>query len=258
MKRTTIIALTLATVTIPILIGCVQRQPKSKLYSEVYEQKPKTVLVLPPINKTTAAEAKSYYSTTIAPALTKRGYYVFPYEIVAQMMKAEGSYQQNVKKIPPKRFKDAFGADTVLYITITEWDTTYLVVAANVTVGLKYELVSTKSSQVIWSYEDTLVMDTSGGQTGGGGLAGLAVQVAVTALKTATTRYIDVARRVNKRVLKNIPHGPYHVKYMKEGDKQKMINVEKVPTKRLREAAKEKSQQTEDSQETSNKSDNTS
>ncbi|NIS74702.1 MAG: hypothetical protein GTO08_05375, partial [Deltaproteobacteria bacterium] len=46
----------------------------------MYQEQPLTILVLPPMNETTAADAKEYYATTIAEPLSLQGFYVLPIE----------------------------------------------------------------------------------------------------------------------------------------------------------------------------------
>lgn len=65
---------------------------KGEKFPLLYEEAPSAILVLPPINQTSAANAKEYYSTTIQEPLSFTGYYVFPYEVTAEILKMEGIY----------------------------------------------------------------------------------------------------------------------------------------------------------------------
>ena len=75
-----------------ILSGCATIITKGEAFPKMYNEKPVSILVLPPINESTAADAKEYYSTTIAEPLSFAGYYVFPIEIVNEVLKQEGIY----------------------------------------------------------------------------------------------------------------------------------------------------------------------
>lgn len=46
------------------LTGCAQRTTKLAEFPKMYEEQPHSILILPPINESTDAEAKDYYSTT--------------------------------------------------------------------------------------------------------------------------------------------------------------------------------------------------
>ena len=68
------------------------RSPNIDAFPKVYDERPLAILVLPPINETTAADAKEYYSVTIAEPMTLAGYYIYPIEVVSEILKNEGFY----------------------------------------------------------------------------------------------------------------------------------------------------------------------
>lgn len=190
--------------------GCISTVTKREAFPAMYEEKPVSILVLPPMNETTAADAKEYYSTTLAQPLTYMGYYVFPIEVVTAMMQQEGaSDTETLLAVPPQKFREYFGADAVLYVRITKWDTAYYVIGGHVTVGVDFVLKSTTTGAELWKYDGVLTVSTGGGG-GGGGLVGLIVQVVVTAVNTAMADYLPVARQANAIVISTIPAGKYH------------------------------------------------
>ena len=192
---------------------CVTKVTKQEAFPEMYQQAPLSILVLPPINETTAADAKEYYSTTLAQPLTAMGYYVFPIEVVTEMMKHEGAYDtETLTNVPPEKFKQHFGADAVLFVKITKWDTAYYVIGGHVTVGVDFLLKSTSTGTELWKYNGVLTVSTSPG-TAGGGLIGLAIHVVATAINTAVADYMPVARQANAMVISTIPCGKYHPLY---------------------------------------------
>ena len=201
---------------------------KGESFPKMYEYQPLSILVLPPINETTAADAKEYYSTTIAEPVTLSGYYIFPPEVTSDILKAEGIYDTELLvEVPPQKFKEFFGADAVLYVRILKWDTSYYVVGGNVTVSVDFLLKSTESGEELWRYDGTIVVDTSGNSGGGGGMAGVLVNVVSTAIKTATTDYVPIAKRANNIALVSIPYGKYHQSHNKDRDSQ-VVMAEKV------------------------------
>jgi len=183
---------------------------KQEAYPLMYEEKPLSLVVLPPINQSTAAEARDYYSTTIAEPLALRGYYVFPLEVVTAMLEHEGVYDsESILNFPPQKLKEYFGADAAMFIVISKWDTSYYVIGGKVKVSIAYMVKSTTSGETIWKYNDTLEVDTSG-KNRGGGLGGLVLAAVETAVKTAMTDYVPIAQRLNNQVLQSIPLGKYH------------------------------------------------
>jgi hypothetical protein len=67
-------------------------------------------------------------------------------------------------------------------------------------------MISTESGKTLWQYHDEMKVDTTG--DGSGGLIG---QLVMTAVQTAMTDYVPIAKRVNYTALHSMPHGKYHV-----------------------------------------------
>ena len=141
----------IAVVLLINFMGCASYITKQEFAPHMYEEHPVSILVLPPINNSTAADAKDFYMTTVAEPLTNSGFYVFPMEIVSDILQQEGLYDtETMVDVPVKKFKEYFGADAVLYVTIEEWDTDYFITSGSVTVKAKCELKSTTTEETIW------------------------------------------------------------------------------------------------------------
>lgn len=193
---------------------------KGDKYPLLYEEQPTSILILPPINESTAAEAKDYYATTIQEPLSFWGYYVFPYEITTEILKMEGIYDAELMKtLPLQKFREYFGTDAVLFTTIRKWDLVYMVLASSLTVSIDCELKSAKSNATLWRYNGTVVVDLSGGSSGGG-IAGLIAKAIVTAINTAMADYVPHARRANYMALRSLPYGKYHQLHGKDKAQQ--------------------------------------
>ncbi len=101
------------------LSGCAPMSTKLDEFPLMYEEQPVSILILPPINESTAADAKEYYSTTIQEPLALSGYYTLPYTITTDILKREGVYDSELLvDVPLSKFKEYFGADAVLFTTI--------------------------------------------------------------------------------------------------------------------------------------------
>jgi len=213
--------LALLSVLIVSLNGCAPKMTtKGEKFPLMYEEAPASILILPPMNESTAADAKDYYATTIQEPLSFSGYYVFPYEVTKEILKMEGLYDSElIKDVPLQKFREFFGADAVLFTTIKKWDIAYMVLASTLTVSIDGELKSTKTDQVLWKYNGTIVVDLSGGNTGGG-LAGLIAKAIVTAVSSAMADYVPHARVANFRALSSMPYGKYHNEHLKDRQQQ--------------------------------------
>ena len=223
------IVLMLIMIFILCAIGCAPTMAtKGSEFPLMYEEAPTSILILPPINQSTAADAKEYYATTIQEILSYWGYYIYPYEVTADIFMMEGIYDAElVTDVPLSKFREFFGADAVLFTTIKKWDLSYMVLASTLTVSIDAKLKSTLSDQEIWNYNGTVVVDLSGGNTGGG-LGGLIAKAIVTAVQSAMVDYVPHAKTANHRALSSLPFGKYHPKYMTD---QSMQFVDQTPQK---------------------------
>jgi len=181
---------------------------KQEAFPAMYEQKPLSILVVPAINDSTAAEATDYYSATIAPYLSYSGYYVLPLEITTDVLNNEGIQDgRQLLDVPAEKFGTMFGADAVLFVNITEWDTNYYVIGGNVSVAVAFQMKSTKTGETLWSYKARRQISTSGNSNSGGGLIGAIIE---TAIKTASQDYMPIAKQVNGIAVSTMPLGSYH------------------------------------------------
>jgi hypothetical protein len=192
-------------------MGCASYITKEEFAPKMYSDQPLSILVLPPINKTTAADAKEYYLTTVAEPLANMGYYVFPIEVVVDILQQEGlSDTETMQGVPPQKFREYFGTDAVLYVTLTNWDTQYLVLSGSVTVKAECVLKSTRTGEELWFYDKVVSVSTEGESGGSSGLMGLFVKAVTTAVKTATQDYVPLARQVSEKIFETMPYGKYH------------------------------------------------
>lgn len=169
-------------------------------------------------------DAPAIFLTTVSAAFAERGYYVFPVFLVQDILNDLGATDEGaIAAIPPEKFKEVFGTDSILYVTITDWTTSYVVLASNIIVGAEYRLVDASTGAVLWTGKQKLVHNSGGG--GGGGLIGL-VAAAVNAAITATTvQYRPVAIQANNIAASQsgygLPAGPYHPKFQKDREQFK-------------------------------------
>lgn len=197
-----------------LLTGCQStRITKQDAFPKVYAEKPASILVVPAVNNTTAADASQLYATTIAYPLAEAGYYVFSIPYIDSFFAAEGVTDgAQLRQVPMSKFRETFGADSVLFVNINKWDTNYYLTGGSVAVAAHFELVSTKSNELIWQYDDVIVKDTSSDS------GNLFADLISTALSTAMSDYVPMAKTVNQQILRTIPVGKYHKKHGKDQD----------------------------------------
>ena len=198
-------------VIIALMTGCAASQiSKGKAYKGFYqEQKPLTVLIMPPINKTTNVEAKEIFHSTMLIPVANAGYYVIPPFLSMEILKKESAWDSEMFiNGSLAKFNEIFGADLALFTTITKWNKT---VMANVIVEVEYVVKSTRTNEVIYRRKGNINYDASV-NAGGGGLIGLVANVALSAINTAATKYVDIAKVCNQYTLQDLPAGKYSTK----------------------------------------------
>ena len=196
-----------------IIQGCVTSPPKPD-YSHFFEHHPRSIVVVPAFNNTTAVDAPVVFDTTVTRPFAERGYYVFPVFLTRDVLIDMGLSDEGIlSEVTPQRFKEVFGADAVLYSTINEW--VYMALNASVRVTINYKLVDTSSGMELWEQTRTAIRQGGGG--GGGGLIGALVAAAVNAALTASADYRSLAIQANTKAVNpkgiGLPAGPYHPEF---------------------------------------------
>ena len=203
---------TLATVL--LLAGCVTTQPKD--YTKFNAAKPSSILVVPVINRSVEVTASDYFLSTISIPLAENGYYVFPVNLVKRMLEDDGlSDSSLVHNSSVEKVASLFGADSVLYVTINQWDAAYMILSTQVTVDISYIIKSGKSGETLWEHNQKMVYVPQNNSTGNP-FADLIVMAINAAVTKAAPNYVPLARQANNATFafpgSGIPSGPYALK----------------------------------------------
>lgn len=187
-----------------------------KQYPEMYEEKPLTIAIMPPINRTTHVEAKDYFYTTMYTPLCEKGYYVYSPYLTMDLFQQESAYDaERFLKGDLGVFQNVLGADAVMFTIIKDWSRNNL--GGLLTVDVEYILRSTKTGRTLYSKEGKISVDTSISSESGGGLGALIGMIA-TAVNTASTDKVIAGRKCNAFVLSDLPAGKYSALYGKDAD----------------------------------------
>lgn len=204
MKRILLFAVVLA-----LLTSCAHQITRGDQYAKMYEEKPTTILVMAPINKTNFPEAKDYFYTSLYQPLCEKGYYVFSPNMTMEMLQAESAYDSemfidgNLNK-----FGDFLNADACLFTTIKLWKRNNL--GGRITVGIEYLLKSTKTGETLYKREGEIKLDRS--VSGGNPL----INLIATAISTAATDKAEAGQACSAFVLSDMPVGKYDEQYGKD------------------------------------------
>ena len=176
-------------------------------YPKMYEEKPTSVLIMPPINNTNAVEAKDYFYTSLAQPLSEKGYYVLSPFLAMNVLQEESAYDSEMFiDANLKPFNTIFGADVALFTIINKWSKVTL--GNMISVEIEYILKSTTTNEVLFNRKGIINVDTSV-SAGGNGAFGALLDMALSAANTALTDKVIAARRCNIYVLGDLPSGVY-------------------------------------------------
>jgi len=201
-----------------IVTGCTTNKTPPADYSAFRESKPRSILVLPPKNESPDVNASHGFLSTVTLPLAESGYYVFPVAVVEETFKQNGATNpQDISAIPLKKLHDIFGADAVMYITLTQYGTSYQVISSDTRVSAAARLVDLRTGKELWTGIAT-ASSNEGQSNNGGSLLGMLITAAVTQIAhSATDKSWDVAQVASARLFSAGPggllYGPRSPKY---------------------------------------------
>ena len=200
---------------IMLLASCATPKTRGEQYAQLYEEKPLTVVIMPPINQTNAVEAKDYFYTTLYTPLCEKGYYVFSPYLTMEFFQSESAYDSEMfLEQPLGTFKTALNADAAMFTIIKSWKK--IGITSTITVDVEYILRSTTTGNTLYHREGIIKLDTS--VNAGGGLIGSIVSLAASAINTAMTDKVVAGRKCNYFVLSDMPVGKYHPEFGKDSE----------------------------------------
>lgn len=193
------------------LTGCANVAPK-KDQSAFTTAAPRSILVVPAVNRSLDVDAANYLLSTLTVPLAEKGFYVFPVHTAKFVLEQEGFYEgEKIHTESPTTLTAMFGADAVLYVTIKRWDAQYAILATTVTVEFDYRMVY-KDGTEIW--QATQKMQYSPQNSSSGSPLAMLITAAVNAaVARAAPNYLPLTQQANQQVFvlgpNAIPNGPY-------------------------------------------------
>lgn len=198
-------------VTAIILQSCAPSISRLSAYPKMYEEKPITIMIMPPVNKSTKVDAKMSFYNTLAMPLADNGYYALPPSLCMSILQDQSAY--DAEELMDKSMKvvgEAFGADAVLFTIIHEWRK--LTIGSSVEVRIEYLLKSTDTDEILYNRIGNIRVNAS--SNSGNPLADLAVMM----IKTALTKEVTVSQRCNNYTFQDIPKGKYSTYFNQDSE----------------------------------------
>ena len=207
MKRLIIFAFTCCLLASCGVTNTVTRESQ---YAKMYEEKPVTLLVMPPINNSTNVEAKDLLYTSISRPLAEAGYYVISPLLAMDILKAESAYDSELFfDAPLTAFQNFFGADAVVFSIIDTWAKKGL----GIETKIRYVIKSAYTNEILFDRSCDLYLDLSI-DSNSNSMLGVLIDLAASAINTAATDHIIAARKANYFILRDIPRGKYSPNHM--------------------------------------------
>lgn len=194
--------------------GMMNQDTRGQQYAKMYEEKPATLLVMPPINNTANVEAKDLLYTSISRPLAEAGYYVISPLLAMDVLKAESAYDAEMfVDAPLTMFQNYFGCDAVVFSEINTWAKKGFAIEANI----RYFIKSAATGEIIFDRSCDLILDLQV-KSGGNSVLSALVDLAASAINTATTDHIVAARKANYFIFRDIPRGKYSPQFGQDMD----------------------------------------
>jgi hypothetical protein len=150
MNTKTFFRILLTAAAVILASGCATKAPYD--YSAFKESRPRSIVVLPPINKSPEIPATYSVLSYATRPLAEAGYYVMPVTLVAEAFKENGMTEPtDMHATSAEKLRQIFGADAALYITISRYGTVYQVVNSESLVAAQANLVDLKTGKTLWS-----------------------------------------------------------------------------------------------------------
>ncbi|WP_277186656.1 DUF799 domain-containing protein [Caballeronia sp. BR00000012568055] len=205
-----------------ILLSACASGPKQVDYTAFRNAKPRSILVLPPVNQTSEVNATYGMLAQMTMPLAEAGYYVVPVAEMDETFKHNGlTTPTDIQNVAPAKLREIFAADAALYTTVTDYGSKFVVVGSKTNVTANTKLVDLRSGNELWSGSATANGSEAGANVavGGGSLIGVLVSAAVSQVVNASTdKSYTVAALTSQRLLSagganTLLYGPRSPKY---------------------------------------------
>ncbi|ROL74293.1 hypothetical protein BLX41_16850 [Pseudomonas protegens] len=207
----------LGLLTVSLLVGCAA--PKTVDYSAYKQARPKSILVLPPLNESPDVKATYSMLSQVTFPLAEAGYYVMPIALVDETFRHNGlTNPADIHGLAPAKLNEIFGADAGMYITVKEYGTSYMLISSATVVTASATLVDLKTGTTLWT-GSARASSEEGNNGNNGGLVGMLITAAVKQIiNTSTDAGHPIAGITSQRLLSagqrtGLLYGPRSPKY---------------------------------------------
>nr|WP_308429686.1 DUF799 domain-containing protein [Jeongeupia chitinilytica] len=199
--------------------GCATPQKAARDYTAFKQSKPRSILVLPPLNESPDVNASYGMLSQMTFPLAEAGYYVMPVALVDETFKQNGlGLPAEIHGVAPAKLREIFGADAALYVTVTKYGTSYVVLDSVTVVAANAKLVDLKTGDVLWTGAAS-ASSSENGNNASNGLLGMLITAAIKQIaNNVTDAAYPIAGLTSVRMLSaggpnGMLYGPHSPKY---------------------------------------------
>ncbi len=137
-------------------------------YSNFKKYNPRSILVIPPNNRSTDVKASYSCLSTVSKPIAEMGYYVFPVAVIDEMFRQNGMPTPGeMNQVPLKKIAEIINPDAVMYMSVEEYGSKFQIINNETRVALSAKLVHTKTGTKLWDGKAEHAIANSNNSNGG-------------------------------------------------------------------------------------------
>jgi hypothetical protein len=189
-----------AAIALVWLSGCVTVKPYD--YTAFKQSRPKSLLVLPPLNGSPDVKASNSVLSHATIPLAESGYYVVPVGVMVETFRQNGlSEPGEIHSTSAAKLREIFGADAALYIEVKQYGTSYRVISSDTVVTATAKLVDLRNGTLLWEGGASASSAENRNNNQGSIIGMLVTAVVEQVINTATEQGHVMAGTMSRRLL---------------------------------------------------------
>ena len=133
-----------------LLSGCAKQEAIPYDYSALIESKPRSILLVMPTNNSPDVKGSTSVLARATVPLAELGYYVYPVALVDETFKQNGLTDGHaIQSAGIKKIREIFGADSIMYLDVLQYGSSYRVFDSVTTVEVRAKLVDLRNSKTL-------------------------------------------------------------------------------------------------------------
>ncbi|HBO84826.1 MAG: hypothetical protein A2073_04335 [Deltaproteobacteria bacterium GWC2_42_11] len=142
-------------ITVLIVINILGCGPavSHKIVKDYTSRIPKYIAVLPVRGEKAESDARYLFRVMTHEKLSQLNYKLMPMEGVDDVLTKANIGRKEFLNKPPAEMANLLGADAVVYVTITDWDTDFFLTYASIEIEARFEMYAAGTGERVWAAE---------------------------------------------------------------------------------------------------------